>query len=122
MESASSPPNQAAKRGVCTLTTSPSRRREVQLITDADQAQPTGPITVASTLLSELISESLTIHNSSSRRYPQRVFFDPFRSPQNTFLADTTKQRHNSQHQLQTSTSLIQQPFLHNQVASICSI
>ena len=31
------------------------------------------------------------------------------------FLADTMKRRHRSQHQLQTSTNLIQRSFLHNQ-------
>ena len=47
MKSVASPPNQAAESGVYVLTTSRSRKREIQPITAADPAQPIRPITAA---------------------------------------------------------------------------
>ena len=103
------------QHGVCFLATSRSRRRRIRPSTAKNQLLlfPT-----FKQLFSELTSESLTILNSPSKSKLQKVFRDHFWSPPYTFLADTTRRRRGNQHQLQSNSSLTQQPFLCNQATA----
>ena len=107
MRSASSPPNQAAKCGVCLLTTSQSRRFGIQTITATDPAHPTRPIIAAFFFI-----QTALLRVNLRKSYNQTAIL---RANLKMSSETTFGGRYHDTMIQQTSTSLTQQPFLHNQ-------
>ena len=110
MGSTSSPPNQTTERGVYVFTTSRSRRRGIQLTTVVDSAQPTRLITDFF-----FIQTALYRANLRKSHYPQQLFRKSFEITLGLLTTPSSYQH------IQTSSSLTQHPFRHDQATALAS-